>query len=220
MIIIITDIRAVSGGEEAEISLEIQNLEHCQAVKGRVSAQMLAELGLSSRLGQSFPIDRMTCEAILRSINLQTAIKKGITLLSYARHTKKSLKNKLLGKGVPCELAEEAVCFLAAHGYIREETDALLLAEQLAEKKLYGKNRVKKELFTKGFSADVMRETMDALETDFTEICAKRIRKMGGIALFTEKTVKQKTMAALMRYGFTYEDIRTALSCLQDEGAD
>ncbi len=217
MTVTVYNIRAVADGSEAEISMEIQSGENRQVIKGTVSAMMLSELGFASRIGTIFEIDRMTCEAVIRCIKLQTAIKKGMSLLAFARNTKRGLKQKLIRKGCPAELAEEAVDFLADHGYIRENDDAILFAENLAEKKLYGRSRIKKELFVKGFAPDVISETMDSLEADFAEICAKRIKMMGNLAVFAEKESKSKAMASLMRYGFSYADVKDALELLQDE---
>ena len=217
MTITVYNIRAVADGAEAEISLEIRSGEQSQTIKGTVSAFMLGELGFGSRIGTIFEIDRKTCDAVLRSMKLHAAIKKGIALLGFSRNTKKSLIRKLTGKGYPADIAEEAAEFLAAHGYIREHDDAEIYAETLANRKLYGKNRIKKELFAKGFESDAIRDALETLDVDFAEICAKRLKNMGGIAVFEEKEAKNKIMASLMRYGFSYDDIKNAKELLRDE---
>ncbi len=217
MTITVENIRAVSGGEEAEITLAIRSGEESQIIKGSVSAAQLAELHFASRLGMCFEIDRMTCDAVLRSMKLQSAIKKGASLLGFSRNTKRALKNKLIRKGYPADISEEAVIYLAEHGYIREENDAVLLAETLANRRHYGKNRIKKELFAKGFESDIIRETMEEMDVDFAEICMKRIETMGGVEIFSEAESKKKAMAALMRYGFSYEDMKEALAVLKEE---
>ena len=123
----------------------------------------------------------------------------------------------ILGIGINVEQAvfpEELRPIVTA---ISEHTDAELLAESLAERKLYGKNRIKKELFAKGFEADAIRDAMESLDVDFAEICAKRVKNMGGIAVFEEKETKSKAMASLMRYGFSYDDVREAVEFLKNE---
>ena len=217
MTITVYDIRAVSDGSEAEISLEIRSGENTQQIKGKISAVMLSELSFASRLGTIFEIDRKTCDAVLRSMKLHAAIKKGISLLGFSRNTAKSMKIKLTQRGYPSDIAEEAAVYLASHGYIRENTDAELLAEMLAERKLYGKNRIKKELYAKGFEAESISFALDGLDVDFAEICAKRIKNMGGTSIFEEKATKSKAMAALMRYGFSYDDVRGAMDILKGE---
>lgn len=203
-------IQAADGGAEAEISIEISNGAESQHIKGKVSAAMLSALALPSSVKAPIALDRVRCEEILRCMKLHAAIKKGMDLLGYAKNTAKTLQYKLKQKGFPEDIAKEAVDFLSEKGYIRESDDAMLFAENLANRKLYGKNRIKKEMFAKGFSSEIIRETLALLDVDFAEICAARIEKTGGLSLFEAPETKNKTVAALLRYGFSYEDIRHA----------
>ena len=207
-------IQAADGGAEAEISIEISNGAGSQHIKGKVSAAMLSALSLPASVKTPITLDRQRCEEILRCMKLHAAIKKGIDLLGYAKNTARSLQNKLKMKGYSADIAEEAVRFLVEKGYIRESDDAQLFAENLALRKHYGKNRIKKEMFAKGFPQDIISETLACLDVDFAEICAERIEKTGGLTLFETPESKQKTVAALLRYGFSYEDIRRARKML------
>jgi hypothetical protein len=74
MTITVYQIRAASGGAEAEISMEIRSGEQTQTIKGAVSAAMLSDLGFGSRMGTVFEIDRATCDAVLRCMKLNAAI--------------------------------------------------------------------------------------------------------------------------------------------------
>ena len=208
-------IQAADGGAEAEISIEISNGMESQHIKGKVSAAMLSALSLPAALKAPIALERERCEEILRSMKLHAAIKKGMDLLGYAKNTARSLQNKLIMKGYSADIAEEAVNFLVEKGYIRESDDAMLFAENLAVRKRYGKNRIKKEMFAKGFPQDIINETLSSLEADFAEICAERIGSMGGLSLFETPESKNKTVAALVRYGFSYEDIRRARKMLE-----
>ena len=210
-------ILAVENGEAAEISLELSNGRASQQIKGTVSAAMFAELGLPLSLKEPFSIDRERCEEILRCMKLYAAIKKGICLLGYASNTARTLSHKLKTKGYPDDIAEEAVAYLKEKGYIRERDDAILFAEHLTRHKLYGKNRIRKEMFVKGFPEDVIREALETLEIDFSEICAKRIRSMGGSGIFDNAAEKNKAISALMRYGFSVQEIRDARALLLNE---
>lgn len=210
-------ILALGNGEEAEISLEISNGKESQFIKGKVSASMFSSLHLPTVLKNPIWIEREQCEEILRAMKLYAAIKKGLDLLGYAKNTAKSLKEKLKTRGYPSEIAEEAVSYLIEKGYIRENEDAILFAETLAKKKLYGRKRIQTELFHKGFSEDVIREALELYEIDFSEICLKRIRAMGGIEIFETPEKRNKSVASLFRYGFSSEDIREARTMLLDE---
>jgi regulatory protein len=210
-------ILAVGNGEEAEISLEISNGKESQHIKGTVSAEMFSTLGLPWTLKTPMSIEKHRCEEILRCMKLHSAVKKGIYLLGYARNTAKSLLQKLKMKGYSDEIAEEAVSYLKEKGYIRERDDAFLFAESLASHKSYGKNRIKKEMFAKGFPEDVIREALDTMDVDFSEICARRLRTMGGSDILKNVQEKNKAISSLMRYGFSYHEIREAAEYLRSK---
>lgn len=217
MKITITSLRAAADGAEIELTLEINGGEEkTQSVKGRIATSFYMESDLPTTWVEPIEIDREKCEYLMYSMQKTSAIKKGMVFLEYAANTKKSLKMKLVRKGYPADIAEEAAEYLAEKGYIREDDDAARYAETLAERKLYGKNRIKKELYTKGFESDVIACAMEELDVDFGEICAKRLAKAGGMALFSDPEAKRKTTAALMRYGFSYDDIRDALDILRE----
>ncbi len=217
MLISVYKILALGNGEEAEISLEISNGKESQYIKGTVSASMFSSLHLPAVLKNPILIEREQCEEILRFMKLYAAVKKGLDLLGYANNTAKGLKEKLKKRGYSSDIAEEAVSYLIEKGYIRENEDALLFAENLAKKKAYGKKRIQKEMFHKGFSEDVIREALELNEIDFSEICLKRIRSMGGIEIFETPENRNKAIASLLRYGFSSEDIREARTMLRDE---
>jgi len=217
MKIFIYRILAVENGEDAEISMELTNGKEIQQIKGRVSASMFSDLRLPLTLKEPLFIEKDRCEEILRCMKLYSAIKKGISLLGYASNTVKALTHKLKTKGYPDDIAEEAAAYLQEKGFIREADEARLFAENLATRKYYGKNRIKKEMFAKGFPEGVIRETLELTEVDFAEICAHRIRTMGGLGIFRNIEQKNKAVSALMRYGFSYHDIREATELLQNE---
>lgn len=218
MEITVTEIRAMAGGAEAAISVQICSGSAVQNLKGNLLAEMLMELGLPWEFTSPIAIDKDRCDELVFCIEKTAAIKKGLSLLEYAQNTAKALKRKLMQKGYSAEAASAAVEYLLSHGFIHEKNDAQLFSETLAKRKLYGRNRIKKELYAKGFGGDVIKEVMSSMEDeDFVEICAKRMDMMGGWELLTDRNRRQKTVAALMRYGFTYEDIKAAAEKLFTE---
>lgn len=218
MEISIYNIRATAGGAEAEISVEISaSADAVQRLKGTISAEMLAELGLPSMLTSPILIDQARCDELMFCMQKTAAIKKGMSLLDYAQNTKKGLCDKLRRKGYSTEVAEAAADYLAEHGFINEQREAEFLVQTMAGRKLYGKNRIKRELFAKGFEQDVIRSAVENTEIDFGEVCIKRIRSLGGEELFESREKKAKTVAALMRYGFCYDDIKEALNRIREE---
>lgn len=145
------------------------------------------------------------------------AIYKGINLLSYSQMTKKGLEIKLHRYNFPKEVSSFASKYLEKKGFINEKLQGELLIDTLANKKLYGKNRIKKDLYVKGFSEDIIQSLLNEAEIDFDEICAIRIRKTIDINDFEDIGKRQKIFAKLKTSGFTNENIKNALVILHEE---
>ncbi len=141
-----------------------------------------------------------------------SAAVKAVSLLAYGDNTAKKLAEKLRQKGFSRDAADAAVAFCVEKRYIREDAQLKRLMENLCEKKKYGLRRIRQEIFQKGFSEDVVKTVFwDVVDTlDFDAALDDRIRKMGKDAFATPEK-QQKSIAALVRYGFTYEEIREAM---------
>ncbi len=137
---------------------------------------------------------------------------KAVSLLAYGDNTAKKLAEKLRQKGFSRDAADAAVAFCVEKRYIREDAQLKRLMENLCEKKKYGLRRIRQEIYQKGFSEDVVKAVFrDVVDTlDFEAALDDRVRKLGQDAFSTPEK-KQKSIAALVRYGFTYEEIREAL---------
>lgn len=207
----IVKISPAAGGEELALTIEITDEKGLRRENHCIAAQYFGETALPSHIDAPYAADAELLSQI-RYLSLRTeAVRAGLRLLEFSFNTKKNLRSKLIRKGFPLESADEAVAFFAENGYIDEAGQAEMLAEELAEKKKYGKNRIKTELFAKGFESDVIRETLENAEIDFPGHCAERIEMMGGREIFAEPKSKQKAMTALLRYGYSYDDVREAL---------
>ena len=211
MKILLCKVNPVSGGEEAELYVEISSGEHFERNKFTVSAEMFFELGFSVNFAGEQELSREKYEEITLFSERHAAVKRGLSILSFGDNTKKGLAGKLRTKGFSREAAEYAAEYLAEAGYINEAASAELLVHDMAEKKLYGARRISTALFEKGFSKEAVHAAMGGADVDFAAICRKRIEKMGGRELFAAKETKQKAVAALLRYGFSYDNIKEAL---------
>ena len=211
MKILLYKVNPISGGEETELYVELSSGENFERNKFTVSAQMFFELGFSVNFSGEKELSREKYEEITLLSERHAAVKRGLSILSFGDNTKKGLAGKLRAKGFSREASEEAAEYLAEAGYINEAASAVLLAHDMAEKKLYGARRIAAALFEKGFSREAIAAAAEETDVDFAKICRKRIEKMGGRELFAAKETKQKAIAALLRYGFSYEDIKEAL---------
>ena len=211
MKILLYKVNPISGGEETELFVELSSGEHFERNKFTVSAEMFFELGFSVNFAGEKELSREKYEEITALAERHAAVKRGLSILSFGDNTKKGLAGKLRTKGFSRSAAEDAAEYLAAAGYINEAESAKMLALDMAEKKLYGARRIAAALFEKGFSREAISAAAEETDVDFAKICRKRIEKMGGRELFAAKETKQKAVAALLRYGFSYDDIKEAL---------
>lgn len=217
MKISVTELRPSSGGSAAVLTVKIEDGEETQTIRGSVAAELLSELALPWQLTSPIEIDEEKCDAIHNAMEMTAAIAKGLSLLEYADNTQRGLSKKLKERGFSKDISDAAAEYLASHGVIDDGQSAALYAETLAQRRLYGRRRIEKELYIKGYDAATIRKTMASLEVDFTELCAKRLQKAGGLAEPADRKARQKQMAALMRYGFSYDEIREAARSLQEE---
>lgn len=204
-------VNPVSGGEEAELCFEISDGEKCERRKLTITAQMLFELGFPHKKCGKVEISCGKFDEIVFLAEKTSAIKRGAYILSFADNTKKSLIRKLISKGFSKEVSEAAADHLAENGYINEYDSAKAFALDMAEKKLYGARRIVSALFAKGFPHECAQKAVNSLDVDFASLCRKRIDLMGGVGIFSDKSSRQKAVSSLLRYGFSYDEIKEAL---------
>lgn len=154
------------------------------------------------------------CSAMVENLEqagkLCDAVRKGMELLGYGAMSPKRMTQKLTLRGFDKETVTAAVNHLARHGLLPECDDAVRFAEQ-GVRKLWGPRRIREDLFARGFSTQSVTVAMESLEdVDFFENCTKVIeKKYGGIP--EEPAKVPKMIAALIRLGYTSEQIREAM---------
>lgn len=128
-------------------------------------------------------------------------------------HSEKEIRQKLIRK-YDEHSVDSAVEKLIGLGLINDRRYAELLTRELFERKKYGKNRVRSELFRHGIASDIINEVIEAYEeendSDNVEKIVDIIRKKYYNKLIDEKS-RQKVVAALVRLGYSFSDIRQAM---------
>lgn len=194
------------GEDEIAVTFEISQEEMSDRESFLLSAKAYADLGIS--LGEC---DTECYDRVAEAAEIYRAVKKGLSLLSFSRCSKKALVRKLISKGFSRERATRAADELLQEGYIDEYADALREAE-LGVSKLWGENRIRASLYEKGYPEEAISAAMYSLEdngVDFSEICAQRLERTT-VAIPDDPKEKQKLVASLMRYGFSTSQIRDA----------
>ena len=142
---------------------------------------------------------------LLHASEYRLACRHAIRILEYGDNNARTLRDKLIRKGVSREIAAEAVERMVSLGYIREGEQARRLAVGYARRNLWGEKKIVSALIAKGYSrpdADAaVRDAVDGGEIDFGEIKKALIKRCRSRGLPDEKI-----RATLWRYGFGGEE--------------
>ena len=152
---------------------------------------------------------------LVDKINYRKAFNKCADFLSRRVHSVQELKEKLL-RTVDEASADKAIERFEELGYLDDEKFARNYAEYLFKNKNYSDNHVKQELYKKGISRDIVSQIIDDSEIDSVENIITIINKKYYSKLNAENG-KEKIIAALMRKGFSYGDIKSAFNRIENE---
>ncbi len=129
-------------------------------------------------------------------------------LLSMRAHARAELCKKLAGK-YEQEVCDEALDRIEEAGLIDDEAFARAFAEELVRVKRYGAKRIQNELYKKGVEHAIIKQIVEELE-DPSEQLDALIEQKYARHLADPKGVN-RTINALARLGYGYEEIRAAL---------
>jgi len=152
---------------------------------------------------------------IYNKINYRKAFNKCADLLSRRSHSIKEIRTKLL-RSVDKASADKVIEKFIELGYLDDEKFAYDYAEYLLKFKNFSENHIKQELFYKGIDKEIISNVIDALEVDNEQAIIKIINK-NYLNKLKEEGGKNKVIAALMRKGFSYSDIKSALYEIENE---
>lgn len=134
----------------------------------------------------------------------QRALGTSLRILIKKNYSKREIEKKLVGYTYSEESIEFALEELAKLGFI----DDLDYAKQIVlyyKERGYGKNRIKQELYKRLLDKEIIDELLYELDTNFDKILAFYHQKLKGeIDDFNQI---QKTKAALVRKGFSFDEI-------------
>ena len=140
---------------------------------------------------------------------------KTIGMKSFSEY---ELRKKLAGRNFSDEAAEYAITRLKELHLIDDAQYAADIANHYKIRG-YGKGRVRQELFRRGIARDVAEDILDNEDNDDEEeedfinkFIAKRLAGRD-----VDREMLSKTAAALMRRGFTWERISSAIRKYTDE---
>ena len=139
------------------------------------------------------------------------ARRHAFTILSYGDNNKKTLVTKLMQRGYARELCENVALYMEHRGYIDEKKQMATLLDTCLRKK-YGQIKIVDEFIVKGFKReDAVEFLKTALkDVDFGESCSFIISQKYNPLPKDQDSVR-KMMTALMRYGYSINDIKVGI---------
>lgn len=160
-------------------------------------------------------IDDDEWKTLFERINYRKAFNKCADLLSRRDHSIKELRDKLL-KTVDGNSADKAIDKFIEMGYLDDAKFAQNYAEHLLKNKNFSENHIKQELYYKGIDREIISNVIADLEVDNIQAIVNIINKSYLNKLKADGG-KNKVINALMRKGFSYSDIKSALYEIENE---
>lgn len=156
---------------------------------------------------------------LISAVSFRRAYNKGLDLLSRRPYGTKELIKKLCEKGHEKEYARMACERLTELGLLNDEEYARILANDLSERKSYSTKRIKQDLLFRGIDREIVENTVEALDNDPQKSIILLVRKKYMSKINDEKG-RKRTIDALLRLGYSYSDIRTALNTISEYDED
>jgi len=165
-----------------------------------------AESGL--RTGSEITDERL--HELIGASDARRAQEKALYLLEYRAYSQKEQAERV-GRVASREAAERAARRLAEIGLINDAEYARTLAEELFGRKGYSASRVLFELGRKGIDRELAEQVVAETAPDPAERIRQLLEQKYSRTLNDEKG-RRRTVAALQRLGYRWDDIRKALS--------
>ncbi len=147
------------------------------------------------------------------------AFNSALNSLDYRDHSEKEIRAKLLRKH-DADYVDEAVEKLIELDLVNDERYAENYARELFERKRFGKMRIKSELRAKGISADIANAAVEELFEEEEPDNVQRIVDIIGKRYYNrmnDEVGRKKVFSALQRMGYSFSDIREAMSEFSDD---
>ena len=150
--------------------------------------------------------------------NYRRAKSRAIWYIDRADHTEKALFEKLLRGGFPQRESAKVIARLKEVGLLDDLRYAENYANRLIESNV-SKREALQKMLSKGVPYDMAKSVLEETETDELSQIKNIIEKKYRTNLTLENGV-QKVYAALVRKGFSYDAVKTALKTYIEESEE
>ncbi len=161
-------------------------------------------------------LDEAAYDALADAARRTGALRAAAAMLSQSDHSRAQLIRRLRAKGYPEDAAQSALERLAQKGFFDEESACRRYAEAALHTKRYGRRRILDALLAKRYPSEPARAAVEALdEEELRAALREQIRRkcpaLAERPCPLERAQKQKAISALMRLGFSAEEILEAI---------
>jgi SOS response regulatory protein OraA/RecX len=196
----ILNVRAADGGARLVLTLV------CEGATEKTRETLCVLTSRMPSVPQKGVVDGETLVFLRREHALCAALATALRSLASGGGSRLQLQQKLCAKGVARDVAKDAVQILCEKGYLDERENALAAAESDL-RKLWGDRRILADLRAKGYGEEAISAARELLAQK--DSVARLVRLLQKRRMDAENP--DKLIAALMRYGYTRTEIRTAL---------
>ena len=175
----------------------------------RATVGVVAELRLYAGRG----LEEQELQQLRSSASVALCRNRAMELLSYRPMSCRELRDKLIRKGEDEGCADAAVQWLAEHGLLDDARYAGMVVRHYAGKG-YGAGRVRQELQRRGLPRELWEDALAEIpdpDERLDAFLSSRLKDPD------DRAQVQKISAALLRRGFSWEEIRAALARFRAE---
>ncbi|MFZ5966880.1 MAG: recombination regulator RecX [Bacillota bacterium] len=176
-----------------------------------LAADMMLIYKLGLKKGQL--IEKEKLEYLIEEEMVSRAKNTALHLLSYTGRTEKEMRDRLQKKDFEETVIDRVISFLMEHRFIDDEALAKRLTKNKADVKKYGQNRIKQDLYNKGFHKDVIESSIDEIneEDEFHRAMELAQKKKDSLKDTDKRKVYEKIGRFLVYRGYTYETVQKVL---------
>lgn len=163
-------------------------------------------LSLTLRINQEFTQDEL--EKLKKTAVEDKAYMRALDLLMRRSRSEWELRDYLKRKEYTADIIDKIINRLSGAGYVNDKKFATSWVENRRLLKSTSKRKLQMELRQKRIADDVITEVLSEDETDERQVLKDLIAKKQTQTRYQDP---QKLMAYLMRQGFNYDDVKSAM---------
>ena len=158
-------------------------------------------------------VDGERLEQLQEASRVAEALSKGLGALDRQDYSVEGLVRKLRQKGFTRPQAEEAARILESRRFLDDERFAQQAVRHYGERRGFGEARVRNEMYRLGLQREDIDRALEGFEADEEALQAFLEKRLRGK---TEPAAVRRAVAAALRRGFTYEQIKNALGRIKE----